>query len=66
LEAKLAEVAGNKKRIERIEPLLEKAIPTFTQLESIYCKSDTYSNMELIGSMQPQKFTFEELQHRTA
>ena len=66
LEAKLAEVAGNKKHIERIEPLLEKAIPRLTQLESIYCKSGTYSKRELIGSMYPQKFTFEELQHRTA
>jgi hypothetical protein len=66
LEAKLAEVAGNKKQAERIEPLLDQAIPKLTQLESIYCKSETYEKRELIGSMYPQKFTFEELQHRTA
>jgi site-specific DNA recombinase len=31
-----------------------------------YNKSDTYTKRELTGSMYPKKFTFEELQHRTA
>jgi len=35
-------------------------------LNAIYCKSETYTKRELIGSMYPEKFTFEELQHRTA
>ena len=65
LEAKLAEAALNSKA-ENIEPILRKAIINLTQLNAIYSKSTTSDKRELIGSMYPQKFTFEELQHRTA
>ena len=42
------------------------AIGKLTQLDEIHSKSNGYKKRELIGSMYPQKFTFEELQHRTA
>ena len=65
LEAKLAEAAANSKA-ENIEPILRRAITKLTQLNLIYSKSDTSEKRQLIGSMYPNKFTFEELQHRTA
>jgi site-specific DNA recombinase len=66
LEAKLSELAAGPKRIDNIEPIVNQAITRLTQLDAIYCKSDTSNKRELIGSMYPEKFTFEELQHRTA
>ncbi|MEB0262831.1 MULTISPECIES: recombinase family protein [unclassified Mucilaginibacter] len=66
LEAKLAEAAAVNSKAENIEPILRKGIIKLTQLDTIYSKSTTSEKRELIGSMYPQKFTFEELQHRTA
>ncbi|RWY57526.1 hypothetical protein [Mucilaginibacter gilvus] len=66
LEAKLAEAAAVNSKAENIEPILRRAITKLTQLNTIYSKSNTSAKRELIGSMYPQKFTFEELQHRTA
>jgi hypothetical protein len=37
-----------------------------TQIDVIYSNFDTYVQREVIGSMYPEKFTFENLQHRTA
>ncbi|RWY55396.1 recombinase family protein [Mucilaginibacter gilvus] len=66
LEAKLAEAAAVNSKAENIEPILRRAITNLTQLNRIYSKSTISEKRELIGSMYPQKFTFEELQHRTA
>jgi site-specific DNA recombinase len=66
LESQLAELIGNKKAIERIEPLLDRSMDKLTRLSALYLQSGTYEKRELIGSMYPQKFTFQELQHRTA
>ena len=66
LEARLAEAAAVNPKTENITPLLNKAIGNLTQLDALYSKSDTYKKRELIGSMYPQKFTYENLQHRTA
>lgn len=66
LEVKLAEAAATNSKAENIEPLIRRAIGKLTQLDSIYSKSTSSEKRELIGSMYPQKFTFEELQHRTA
>ena len=66
LEAKLAEAATTNAKTRDIEPMLRKAITKLTQLNTIFSKSATSKKRELIGSMYPQKFTFEELQHRTA
>ena len=66
MEAKLAEIAGSQNKVENIEPMLNQAIDRLTKLDTIYWKSDVSVKRDLIGSMYPQKFTFEELQHRTA
>jgi len=63
LESQLAELIGNKKAIERIEPLLDRSMDKLTRLNALYSQSGTSEKRELIGSMYPQKFTFEELQH---
>ena len=66
LDAKIAEAAQSNLRTVNIEPLLRKAIGKITQLDAMYLKSTTSDKRELIGSMYPEKFTYEELQHRTA
>jgi hypothetical protein len=49
-----------------LEPIIDKAITTYANLNVIYCKSDTEDKRRLIGSMFPEKITFENLKHRTA
>jgi hypothetical protein len=66
IEAKLSELAAGPKRINNIESIINKAIIRLTQLDAIYCNSNTFDKRQLIGSMYPEKFTFEELQYRTA
>jgi len=66
LEAKLAEAASANSQTVNIEPVLRKAIDKLTRLDVIYSKSDSSEKRQLIGSMYPNKFTYEELQHRTA
>ena len=46
--------------------MLDKAISKLTQIDVIYSNFDTYVQREVICSMYPEKFTFENLQHRTA
>jgi len=66
LEVKLADTIIAKKQKEDIVPIVVKAIEKLTRLDAIYLESTTSVKRELIGSMHPQIFTFEELQHRTA
>jgi len=66
LEAELAELSNMTKKREPIEPILGKALTNLTRLRTIYKKAPPEEKRALIGSMYPQKFTFEELQHRTA
>lgn len=68
LELKLAVLAAERKdnRIIHIEPLVRGAILNLTRLQTIYLQSDSYEKKELIGSMYPEKFTLEQLEHRTA
>jgi site-specific DNA recombinase len=66
LEARLSDVIANQNAFVDIAPLVNKAINRLTMLDTIYCQSANYNKRELIGSMYPQKFTFEDLQHRTA
>jgi len=66
LEAKLAEVAATKGRSININPYITSAIPKLTNLDRIYNNLASEGKRELIGSMYPKKFTYEELQHRTA
>lgn len=66
LEAKLAETITTQKPMENIGPLVSKAVSNLTRLNTLYLQSSSSDKRELIGSMYPHKFTFEELQHRTA
>ncbi len=68
LEAKLGDVANTsgQKRIINIEPIVKGAITSLTNLRAIYCQSDSSEKRILIGSMYPEKTTFEQLKHRTA
>ena len=66
LEIKLAEISSTKKPAESISQLVSTGIKKLTQLDKLYLNASTNSKRELIGSIFPQKFTFEELQHRTA
>ncbi|MDN3586076.1 recombinase family protein [Pedobacter aquatilis] len=67
LEAKL-ETLRNAAFIDynAVKILLDDAIVTLTKINTILCKSDVSEQRKLIGSMFPEKFTFETLQHRTA
>ncbi|WPU97881.1 recombinase family protein [Mucilaginibacter sp. cycad4] len=66
LEAKLAEIPIAALSLAEVEMLLDSAITKLARLDVIYCNSDTKIQREIIGSMYPEKFTFEDLQHRTA
>ncbi|MBE9665682.1 recombinase family protein [Mucilaginibacter boryungensis] len=66
LEAKLSEAPVVAVSPAEVERLLDKAIVKLTQIDVIYSNHDTYVQREVIGSMYPEKFTFENLQHRTA
>lgn len=63
LEAKLAELSKNNSNIERE---LDKAVTVLTNLDVLYQISDMNVRREIIGSIYPEKFTFEDIQHRTA
>lgn len=65
-KAKLEDTAKKKYTIAQLEPILDNAIFTLTKLSSIFTKSAINDTRRLIGSMFPEKFDFEMLQHRTA
>ncbi|WP_184551004.1 recombinase family protein [Mucilaginibacter sp. FT3.2] len=65
-EAQIAELGKNKYAKSQLEPIIDKAIITYANLKVIYCKSDSEDKRRLIGSMFPEKITFENLKHRTA
>lgn len=66
IEAQLADVDKKSYSQEQLAPIIDKAITTFTKLNVISCKSRTEEKRKLIGSMFPEKLTFENLKHRTA
>jgi site-specific DNA recombinase len=66
LEAKLSEIIHNQNTFIDIEPVVNKAVTCLTMLDLICYQSANYEKRELTGSMCPEKFTFEDLQHRTA
>ena len=57
---------GSQKQFINIEPLVTNAVKSLLKLDAIFCNSSTCQKRELIGSMYPEKFTFEELEARTA
>lgn len=52
--------------IERLEPIIDNAIYTLSNLEIIFSKSDTECQRKLIGSIFKEKITFQNLKDRTA
>jgi len=66
LEAKLSEIPINLVEINELEEVLENAISKLTKLDIIYWNSSSEVKRKIIGSMFSEKFTFENLLHRTA
>lgn len=66
IEAKLEDIKHNKYTVTQLEPIIDKAIVTFTNLNAIFSKSDISEKRRLIGSMFSEKFDFFNLKHRTA
>ncbi|MEJ7780846.1 MAG: recombinase family protein [Daejeonella sp.] len=66
LEAKLSDIPVNLMELSDVEGILDKAISKLTKLDVIYWESDISIQRRIIGSMFPEKFTFENLKDRTA
>jgi len=66
LESKISDLRSNNMGISEVEKTLDAAIVKLTSLDAMYCKSDRYQKRKLIGSIYPEKFTFEDLKVRTA
>ncbi|MEH6306839.1 recombinase family protein [Olivibacter sp. CPCC 100613] len=65
-ESELVKLSRNKYSKKELEPIIDKAIYVLTRLDAIFFKSDNYGKRKIIGSMFPEKFTFENLKARTA
>ena len=63
LESKLMELS---KQSSNIEPLLNKAITKLSSLDELYEKADNKDKREIIGSIYPEKLTFDGFHYRTA
>ncbi len=63
LESKLM---GLSKESNNIEPLLNKAIATLTSLDKLYENANNENKREIIGSIYPEKLTFDGFRYRTA
>ncbi len=67
LEAKIEELSNTSyMSIEAVETILDDAIINLTRLETIFCTSGINKKRQILGSMYPEKFTFENLIGRTA
>ncbi|WP_354431647.1 MULTISPECIES: recombinase family protein [unclassified Mucilaginibacter] len=66
LESKISDLRTNQMSVSEMEKTLDSAMEKLTCLNTIYCKSDHYEKRKLIGSIYPEKFTFEDLKVRTA
>ncbi|WP_188931025.1 hypothetical protein [Puia dinghuensis] len=62
LEARLIEVSSLS---ANIEPLLEKAVSNLAHLDELYQDGDTKRKRTIIGSIYPEKLTFDGFQYRT-
>lgn len=51
---------------QKIENLLEKAISNLSELDTLYTNGSVYQKRRIIGSMLPEKLTFQNSQVRTA
>ena len=66
IESKLADLNSNNFKISEVAVIVDKAVENLTKLNIIYCNSGSAEKRELIGSIFSEKFTFEDLEHRTA
>jgi len=65
-EAQLQEFGRKKYSKAQLQPILNDAIFTLTRLFPIFTKSAINDKRRLIGSMFKEKFSFQDVQHRTA
>ena len=49
-----------------IKPLLDKALNSLSRLDTLYEEADTKRKREIIGSMYPEKLTFDGNDYRTS
>ena len=66
LESKISDLRSNGMGAAELEKTLDAAITKLSGIDTLYCKSDHYGKRKLIGSIYPEKFTFEDLKVRTA
>ncbi|GAA4907525.1 hypothetical protein GCM10023313_07960 [Mucilaginibacter defluvii] len=66
LEGKIADLRNDYMSMGELQKLLDKALVNLCIVDKIYYKSDRYAKRKLIGSIYPEKFTFEEIKVRTA
>jgi site-specific DNA recombinase len=62
LEARLIEVSSLS---TNIEPMLEKAVSNLAHLDELYREGDVKQKRIIIGSIYPEKLTFDGFQYRT-
>ncbi len=62
LEGKLMEISKNK---PNVEPMLEKAIGILLRIDRLYSNADVKKKRDIIGSIYPEKLTFDGFQYRT-
>jgi site-specific DNA recombinase len=63
LESRLIELT---KESQNIEPFLNKAVETLSYLDKLYERADNKGKREIIGSIFPEKLTFDGFKYRTA
>ncbi|HCN84433.1 MAG TPA: hypothetical protein DIT07_12550 [Sphingobacteriaceae bacterium] len=67
MEAELSDVSANQLTLSNMDKLLDEAMTVLKGLDSFYdFFKDINKKRDFIGSMFPEKFTFDGLQHRTA
>jgi site-specific DNA recombinase len=66
LEGKIADLSADFMKTGEVERVVDNAVDTLMKLDVIYSKSDNNDQRKIIGSIFPEKFTFENLKDRTA
>lgn len=62
---KINDLRTNNMNVSEVEQTLDHAIKNLTAINKLYCESDHYGKRKIIGSIYPEKFTFDELRVRT-
>lgn len=66
LESKISDLKTNYITAAEVNNLVDKAIDNLCKLDVMFCKSDYYEKRKIVGSIYPEKFTFDEIKVRTA